>query len=75
MTWIRFTVAWMRTKPTSAGRSHHNNLASTKGTMAHTGRLPEPLVSNYEWQANAACRGMDPSNLFHPAVVPRVPLS
>ena len=35
--------------------------------MADIQRLPEPLISNYKWQADAACRGMDSSAFFHPA--------
>ena len=35
--------------------------------MADTARLPEPLVAHWEWQAAAACRGMDSSLFFHPA--------
>src|SRR4051794_3723128 len=35
-------------------------------TMADTTRLPAPLVSYWDWQAQAACRGMDSSIFFHP---------
>ncbi len=34
--------------------------------MADTARLPEPLVACWEWQATAACRGMDDALFFHP---------
>jgi len=26
--------------------------------VTDTERLPEPLITNYEWQADAACRGV-----------------
>jgi WhiB family transcriptional regulator, redox-sensing transcriptional regulator len=31
-----------------------------------SGRLPEPLVNNWDWQMSAACRGMDSDLFFHP---------
>ena len=34
--------------------------------MADITRLPAP-TNNWEWQADAACRGMDSSGFFHPA--------
>lgn len=34
--------------------------------MANTQQLPEPLVVHWEWQNQAACRGMDSSVFFHP---------
>ena len=34
--------------------------------MADTQRLPEPLVTNWEWQTTAACRGMDSTMFYHP---------
>lgn len=34
--------------------------------MTDTARLPEPLIDNYAWQADAACRGMDPAVFFPP---------
>jgi WhiB family redox-sensing transcriptional regulator len=30
------------------------------------GRLPEPLADNWDWQLEAACRGMDSNLFFHP---------
>lgn len=35
--------------------------------MADTTRLPAPQLHHWEWQAHAACRGMDSSVSFHPA--------
>lgn len=34
--------------------------------MADTERLPKPFITNYAWQADAACRGMDSGAFFHP---------
>ena len=34
--------------------------------MAETRRLPEPLAVHWEWQTQAACRGMDSSAFYHP---------
>ena len=34
--------------------------------MADIKRLPLPLVVHWEWQADAACRGMDTGTFFHP---------
>ena len=34
--------------------------------MADTTRLPLPLVEHWEWQTDAACRGMDTGTFFHP---------
>ena len=34
--------------------------------MTDIRRLPEPLVDHWEWQLNAACRGMDIATFFHP---------
>ena len=34
--------------------------------MATIGRLPIPTSDLWEWQVDAACRGMDSSNFFHP---------
>ena len=34
--------------------------------MAHTTRLPTPLVEHWEWQLGAACQGMGSSLFFHP---------
>ena len=34
--------------------------------MADTKRLPPPLAVQWEWQADAACRGMDSAAFFHP---------
>ena len=34
--------------------------------MADTKRLPEPLVDHWDWQLEAACRGMDSATFFHP---------
>lgn len=31
------------------------------------GRLPGALVAEWDWQLEAACRGMDASTFFHPA--------
>jgi len=35
--------------------------------MADITRLPAPQLDNWEWQGQAACRGMDSSVFFHPA--------
>ncbi len=35
--------------------------------MADIGRLPGPQLDQWEWQRQAACRGMDPAIFFHPA--------
>lgn len=35
--------------------------------MAHTERLPLPVVEEWDWQRNAACRGMDVTAFFHPS--------
>ena len=32
--------------------------------VTDTERLPEPLITNYEWQADAACRVMGSRHLF-----------
>ena len=34
--------------------------------MADTQRLPAPLTDNWDWQTQAACRGMDITVFFHP---------
>ena len=34
--------------------------------MADTSRLPAPLLDNYEWQFQGACRSHDPELFFHP---------
>ena len=34
--------------------------------MADTTRLPLPLVAHWDWQNDAACRGMDSATFFHP---------
>ena len=34
--------------------------------MADTSRLPKPLIENYEWQFDGACRQADPELFFHP---------
>lgn len=34
--------------------------------MADVTRLPAPLVDHYDWQRDAACRGMDSEAFFHP---------
>ena len=36
--------------------------------MADTHRLPLPIVDNWDWQASAACRGMDCEVFFHPSM-------
>jgi WhiB family redox-sensing transcriptional regulator len=35
-------------------------------TVADIVRLPGPAIHHWEWQAKAACRGMDSSTFFHP---------
>jgi hypothetical protein len=32
--------------------------------VTDTERLPEPLITNYEWQADAACRGVRLATFF-----------
>ena len=34
--------------------------------MADIDRLPEALLDHWDWQLEAACRGMDSSTFFHP---------
>ena len=34
--------------------------------MAEVGKLPNPISENWDWQVNAACRGLDASMFFHP---------
>jgi len=34
--------------------------------VTDTQRLPQPLVVHWEWQNQAACRGMDSSIFYHP---------
>ena len=34
--------------------------------MADTTRLPGPVEQHWEWQLQAACRGMDVSAFYHP---------
>lgn len=34
--------------------------------MANIGRLPVPLTQTWDWQMQAACRGMSSSFFFHP---------
>jgi WhiB family redox-sensing transcriptional regulator len=34
--------------------------------MADTRRLPAPVTDVYDWQIQAACRGMDSALFFHP---------
>jgi WhiB family redox-sensing transcriptional regulator len=34
--------------------------------MADIRRLPAPLIDHWEWQLDAACRGMDSDIFFHP---------
>src|SRR6478752_6342206 len=41
------------------------NLKGT--TVADIKRLPGALLDCYEWQLDAACRGMDSATFFHPA--------
>jgi WhiB family redox-sensing transcriptional regulator len=36
-------------------------------TVADIKRLPGPRLDYYEWQLDAACRGMDSATFFHPA--------
>jgi len=36
-------------------------------TMTDTGRLPAPQLTYWDWQLNAACRGMAGTMFFHPA--------
>jgi WhiB family redox-sensing transcriptional regulator len=34
--------------------------------MADVRRLPVPREGDWDWQVNAACRGTDTSNFYHP---------
>ena len=34
--------------------------------MADERRLPAPRVGDWDWQMDAACRGQDTSNFYHP---------
>jgi len=34
--------------------------------MSNIGRLPSPIQGVWDWQFDAACRGMDSSLFFHP---------
>ncbi|MGS0684493.1 WhiB family transcriptional regulator [Nakamurella sp. GG22] len=44
--------------------------AEKESFVAETHRLPEPLVVHWEWQNQAACRGMDSSTFYHPTGEP-----
>lgn len=33
--------------------------------MSTLTKLPRPIVKNWQWQSNAACRGMDVALFFH----------
>ncbi len=34
--------------------------------MAEVRRLPAPRLGDWDWQARAACRGIDTANFYHP---------
>lgn len=34
--------------------------------MSDVARLPTPVAENWDWQVEAACRGLDASTFFHP---------
>lgn len=34
--------------------------------MAELAKLPFPIAENWDWQIQAACRGLDASMFFHP---------
>jgi WhiB family redox-sensing transcriptional regulator len=34
--------------------------------MADVRRLPAPRQGDWDWQAQAACRGLDTANFYHP---------
>lgn len=34
--------------------------------MAEVRRLPAPREGDWDWQVDAACRGLDTSNFYHP---------
>ncbi len=34
--------------------------------MAEVRRLPEPRIGDWDWQSQAACRGRDTANFYHP---------
>ncbi len=34
--------------------------------MSEVSRLPAPVAENWEWQIDAACRGLDSKMFFHP---------
>ena len=34
--------------------------------MAEVRRLPAPREGDWDWQVNAACRGLDTANFYHP---------
>lgn len=34
--------------------------------MASTARLPKPLIEQYEWQYDGACRTVEPERFFSP---------
>ncbi|MGI8881141.1 MAG: WhiB family transcriptional regulator [Jatrophihabitans sp.] len=34
--------------------------------MSEVSRLPQPLAENWDWQVEAACRGLDSKMFFHP---------
>jgi len=37
-----------------------------EAVMADVRRLPAPRQGDWDWQAKAACRGLDTSNFYHP---------
>ena len=53
-----------------APRSTQTNLESdglrNQAHMKDHERLPAPLTANWDWQLDAACRGMDVETFFHP---------
>ena len=54
--------------PSQPGAHELSNDEERKGTtaMPDISRLPKPLVAQWEWQIQAACRGMDTATFFHP---------
>ena len=54
--------------PTSPRRPVRNDVASTQMTGIVTGasQLLRPILAHWNWQLNAACRGLDVGVFFHP---------
>ena len=43
-----------------------NRVPNRSKEMAEISRLPIPVMEEWEWQYNGACRDLDPEAFFHP---------